>query len=307
MTPIHWQTARGASAADVCQARMLGDWLRRQGWTLHEAGRWADGWASPRRVRFGWDGAKVDVCALTCRPPRWRPSARGPAWCAVPDDEVAVEMQAMGLAREQLRILPYPVPDLLGDWTDAAPVFSVTRRYHLQARPRLVAAGDWSRGQALTRLFPAVRSVLPQGGEVVLLEAADRRSQMAPLAVRWGIQESVVMLPRLSLEETAGLFHSADIFCQMDGGDTYPHWLRWAVAAGLPAVAADEGMNRRAVGSVFLAVAPGRDDAWPAAVTHLLGHVGTRETLIARGRSLWREARLSAVGQRWEHLLADGG
>ncbi|MGC8489298.1 MAG: glycosyltransferase, partial [Clostridia bacterium] len=103
-------------------------------------------------------------------------------------------------------------------------------------------------------LLPAARRVLGQGGELVLLDSLAHRARIAPAVAAAGLPQSVIFLPELSMSELAGLFRSADLFCQLDVEQGYPVLMRWALATGLPAVAVDHARSRRAAGRAFLAV-----------------------------------------------------
>jgi hypothetical protein len=287
---------RQADPADSVQARLIGGWLAQRGLT-GEGGRRAPA----LRVQFGRGGRGATVAALT--------GAVGDlpraSWWAVADAELAETLTARGIDRTHIRIVSFPIPDALYEWSDAGPVFSVTRRFHLEARPRVVAAGDWRRGQGLTRLLPVARWVRELGGEVVLLDAGGLTGQLAPVVARLGLQTTLVLMPTLAEDDLAGLLHGADAFWQLDVHEGYPHRLRWAAAAGVPCLSPDDPTCRRATRSAFLAVNRDEEAVWRSALEHLLTNGTTRERLLDQARAAFAGDRLSLVGQAWAGWLAE--
>ncbi len=259
---------------------------------------------TPRRLRVAssLDGARRhDVAALTRVPAAAaRLRARGvvvpaPAWKA------RLERQGPAWVGK-VAVLPFPTPDAVFDWDDTRAVVEVNDRYHLEARPRILAAADWERGQGLTRLLPLARDVLQREGELVLLGALPHRDRIAPLVSHLGLSECVVLLPPSSAREAAGLLHGADVLVQAEDSG-YPYWLLWAAAAGLPAVAVDTPATREASGRAALMVDPEREAAWPDAVREALTNQRLREAQIERGRAAAAPSRLSAVACDWIRLL----
>jgi len=294
---IDVRAGREAGPADAVQARLIGGWLESHGFTV-ESGRWS---GNLFRVQFGRGGRGAGIAALTEAEGSLPKASR---WAAC-DADLAEALAARGIDPAHIRVLPFPVPDALYDWTDSAPVFAVTRRYHLEARPRVVVAGDWRRGQGLTRLLPVARWVRDQGGEVVLLDAQALTAQLAPLAARMQLQTTLVLMPALSDDETAGLFHGADAFWQLDVTEGYPHRLRWAAAAGVPCLAPDDPACRRAARSAFLAVQRDEETVWRSALEHLLTNGAVRERLLGYAQTEFAGDRLSTVGGMWAAWLAE--
>ncbi|MDA8200318.1 MAG: glycosyltransferase [Thermaerobacter sp.] len=289
---VDWRVARSAADADRVQADVLPDAIA------------AASGAGSRRVAVSSRLADVrrhGVAAVT-RLPAGPLTFRGQG-VVVPTQDLkrALQERGRGLAA-QVVVLPFPAPEPLYDWDDTRAVVDVNERYHLEARPRVLAAADWERGQGLTRLLPLVRDVLHREGELVLLGALPHRERIAPLVAHLGLSEHVVLLPRVSPREAAGLLHGADVLVQAED-DGYPYWLGWAAAAGLPAVALDTPAAREASGHAALVVEATRVEAFPAAVTEALTNVNVRERQIARGRTASAPARLSHVANQWARFL----
>jgi len=293
MMPLQWMSREPASEADEVQARLLPDAIL------------AVGAGSPAvRVQSGWSRRPADVYALTrvgAEVPRL-PRGRG---VAVP----SVSMREKLVARaphlgSRVAVLPFPVPEAMFDWDDARAVAEVNFRYHLEARPRIVATADWERGQGLSRLLPLATAVLHREGELVLVGALSHRSRIAPLLTHLGLVQTVVLLPRLTAREAAGLMHSADVFVQADVSAGYPFWLLWAQAAGLPSVTVDDRVAREASGHAAVVVEEGRREAWALAVGEVMNNLRLRETQIARGREHAAGFRLSQTAAVWARELA---
>ncbi len=296
MTRVDWRLARHPAEADRVQAELLPAAIRA-----------AVAVSGPRRavVSTSLAGARRhEVAAVT-----WLSAGpvtfRGQG-VVVPTRQLQDELRRRGGAwAANVVVVPFPVPDPVFDWDDTRAVVEVSSRYHLEARPRVLAAADWEHGQGLTRLLPLVRKVLHNEGELVLLGALPHRERIAPLVNHLGLAEGVVLLPRVSLREAAGLLHGADVLVQADG-EGFPHWLGWAAAGGLPAVALDHPAAREASGQAALMVDPARGDAFPAAVAEALTNQALRERQIRRGREAAAPARLHHVAELWARHLEAG-
>ena len=289
---VDWRVGRNATDADRVQADALPDAIA------------AASGAGSRRVAVTprlADARRHSVAAVT-RLPAGALRFRGQR-VIVPTQDLKRELQERGggLA-SQVAVLPFPAPEPLYDWDDTRAVVEVNDRYHLEARPRVLAAADWERGQGLTRLLPLVRDVLHREGELVLLGALPYRERIAPLVAHLGLSEHLVLLPRVSPREAAGLLHGADVLVQAED-DGFPYWLGWAAAAGLPAVALDTPAAREASGHAALVVDATRADAFPAAVSEALTNLRVRERQIERGRDASAPARLSHVANEWARFL----
>ncbi len=290
---VDWRVGRHAADADRVQAELLPEAIAAAG-TDRGSRRVA---VSPSLA----DTRRHGVAAVT-RLPAGALRVRGPG-VVVPTQDLQRELQERGEGlAAQVVVLPFPAPEPLYDWDDTRAVVDVNERYHLEARPRVLAAADWERGQGLTRLLPLVRDVLHREGELVLLGALPHRERIAPLVAHLGLSESVVLLPRVSAREAAGLLHGADVFVQAED-DGFPYWLGWAAAAGLPAVALDRPAAREASGHAALMVDPTRADAFSAAVVEALTNLRVRERQIARGREASAPARLAHVANQWARFL----
>lgn len=298
MTQVDWRLGRHPSAADRTQAALLPE-------AIHQASiQQASSGGAPGRMRVAQSLATAGrhgVAALTELPAGpLRLRGRG---VVVPVPSLQAELARWGPQwAGKVAVLPFPTPDAVFDWDDTRAVVEVNDRYHLEARPRILAAADWARGQGLTRLLPLARDVLHREGELVLLGALAHRDRIAPLVSHLGLAEWVVLLPDPSPREAAGLLHGADALVHAEDGG-YPYWLLWAAAAGLPAVALDSPVAREASGRAALMVDPARADAWAAAVSEALTNQRLREVQIERGREAAAPSRLSVVAGKWLQLL----
>lgn len=293
VTRVDWRVGRHASEADRVQAELLPDAISAAG-TDRGSRRVAVSTSLTDTRRHG----VAAITRVTAGPLAFRGQR-----VVVPTQHLQEELQQRGGDwAAKVVVLPFPVPEPLYDWDDTRAVVDVNERYHLEARPRVLAAADWERGQGLTRLLPLVRDVLRRDGELVLLGALPHRERIAPLVAHLGLAEWVVLLPRVSAREAAGLLHGADLLVQAED-DGFPHWLGWAAAAGLPAVALDGPAAREASGHAALVVDPARADAFPAAVGESLTNQRVRERQIQRGREAAATMHLSHVAERWARLL----
>lgn len=289
--PIDWKVSRDAGAADRWLAGVMPAALAAA----------APGEPSGLRVRDRLGARDADVAVLTRAPAAAGRFAGTGVVALAPHHQKAIEAAAPDAAG-RVSVLPWPNPDALYDWDDGRRVADVTRHFHLEARPRVLVASDWERGQGLTRALPLARTVT--GGELVLLGAAPFRNRIAPLLAHLGLVETVVLLPEVSDSEAAGLLHSADLLVQADAGGEYPFWLAWAGAAGLPSVAVDHEDTRWASQHAALMVDPDREDSWTKAVRAALENGRLREELIARGTAAQAPARLSTAARAWADQLA---
>ena len=292
---LEWTLGRLATPADAALRALLPPAV--------EAA--AGGGNLPRvRVHSELGARGADVASLT-RIPASRGRAVG-GGVVVPSEAMRSGIVAMAPAlAEQTVVIPFPAPEAIYVWDDTRPVVEVTERFHLEERPRILAVADWEQGQGLSRLLPLARSALGAGGELVLLGAAPHRPRIAPLLAHLRLAETVVLLPEPTAREAAGLLHSADLLVQADASAAYPYWLRWAAAAGLPAVAQDSETARDASGHAALMVRADREDAWGPAVDRALTDLRLRETMIGRGRLAAEPSHLTHVAALWaEWLLA---
>ncbi|MGC8489299.1 MAG: hypothetical protein ACP5QO_13940, partial [Clostridia bacterium] len=150
MAIVRWDGEGRGPAADGRAAELLRDWLVARGWTLDARPAWAIGGPRAIRVHFGWGRGNPDLRMVTDVPAAGSGDLSSPL-IVIPDAEMRGDLESRGVHGDRLWELPYPVPDEFYDWSDMGPVFEVTRRHRLENRPRIVASGDWQRGQALTR------------------------------------------------------------------------------------------------------------------------------------------------------------
>lgn len=306
--------------ADREMGRVLVPALRAAKWQVTTEGFSVEGqeraprsdWV-PRRsaahVVLGWDGGK---------PRRWLsltdPESAGLRhWLLkhphtrviVPDDEMrAGLLESQDPGASPVHVIAYPVPDPFFRRGDARWAFEVTRRLHLERRPRIVYAGALEDGRGLTHILDSARAILAHDGELVLLNGLRVRAALAPVVGHLGLAGAVVFAPPLTSEELAGLFLGADALVSPELSHDYPYWLLYAAVAGLPSVALDSDVARRASNRAALMVRPDRPDAWPEAIRAALEHRALREQMMARGLAIAPRHHVREVAAAWGKLLA---
>lgn len=289
-----WQvTAEGFQVEGQERAR-IGDWFQRR---------------STPSVTLGWDRGKSwrwlsltdpDIPGLGA----WlldHPQTR----VIVPDEEMrSALLESHADCAANVRVIAYPVPDPFFRRGDATSAFEVTRRLHLERRPRIVCAGSLQDGRGLTQILDAVRSILTHDGELVLLNGLAVRAALAPVVGHLGLAGAVVFAPPLTAAEMAGLFLGADVLVSPELPRGYPYWLLYAAVAGLPSVALDSALARQASNRAALMVRPDRPDAWPGAIRAALDHRELRENMIGRGLAIASRHDVREVAETWGHVLA---
>ncbi|CAB1128064.1 protein of unknown function [Candidatus Hydrogenisulfobacillus filiaventi] len=295
MRSLAWQTAGNARESERVWSRLLVPALEARG--LNFRRRAAPAWAPCLQVGGPLPRAGVLVTALLGPEARRALSRHPRVEVVLPDDS--------GIPPGPGRVhgLPYPVPAEAFAPATGPAMFRVALRYHLEARPRVLAARLRS-GAGATRLLAAARA-LEGRGELVLLDGLTWRPRLAPLAARLGLAGSLVFLPELDVEEMAALLQGADalVYPEEDLGD-YPYLALWAGAAGVPVLAPDRPAYRMAAGGVWL-VDPAAD--WARALWLLLHHAPLRERLLEAGMLKAHPRRLDRVVPVWERWLAERG
>lgn len=188
-----------------------------------------------------------------------------------------------------LAAMPLAVPRPYFLPGDTTMVFRTTRTLHLEERPRLLYAGGYQDGRALTLALSLARTTLSRGGELIFLEGLAVRARLAPAVQQLGLAEKVIFAPPLDHAMTAALFHSADLLISPERDRDPPLALTLAQAAGLPSVTVDDPRHAAASGHAAIAVATDALDSWRAAVEKALGSTGWREAMIRRGTD-WAKA-----------------
>lgn len=198
--------------------------------------------------------------------------------------------------------IPYPVANNFFAPGDGTEIFQVTKRLHLEQRPRIVLAGPYLDGRGLTLALHAMKTILARGGELVWLDALHLRPQFAPVVERLRLMDRVVFLPPLPDMEIAAVLLGSDLALLPERMDTFPYWLPWCHAAGLPAVVMDTPVARLAVGSAALLVNGEREDGLENAIRAVLTDAAIQRQLIARGvkqGEQYRDANVASAFIQW--------
>ena len=205
------------------------------------------------------------------RPVLGRAARRLDVRCAVSDDARRTAEQAVG--RDDYRpvfngveVARYAKADVLA--TDGRPTVLFLGRHEARKGLAVLLA-------ALAHLPDEVRVWVGSDGP-----------QTAELRARYGADERVEWLGRLSEEEKASRLRSADVFCAPSlGGESFGVVLLEAMAASVPIVASDLDGYRtvaRAEEHAVL-VPPGDPEALAAAVARVLGDGELRRRLTEAG------------------------
>jgi glycosyltransferase involved in cell wall biosynthesis len=216
------------------------------------------------------------------------------------------EAAALIQERPYGKILPRIVPACFFPPGDGADVFGTTRRYHLEARPRLVVLPPYQSGPRLTQLLQVAQRLAARGGEMVLLEGLSARENLAPLVGRLGLAEYLVFLPELTPAQVAGVLMGADVVLVLDG-ERVPRMLAsWALAVGNPLVVDYQAAAATVLGGAALWVYSAAVEVWVAAVERALDDGRVREELTRRALSLTEEWREDVSVPLWQAALTGG-
>ena len=200
-------------------------------------------------------------------------------------------------APDEIEVLPFPVPGAFYAPGDGENVFQVTRRLHLEQRPRVVMFGPFADGRGLSMTMTAMVHLLASGGELVVLDGISIRAQFAPVIQRLGLTGRVVFLPSLDDRDTAAVLLGADIAILPERVRTFPYWIPWCHAAGVPVVAVDTPAARLAVGTAALLVDSEREDGLENAIREVLTNAATHRQLLSRGMAQAERCRSSEVAK----------
>lgn len=253
------------------------------------------GAVDPMRGRWRWDHRHRPLrgrvlVAPTAADVAACPHAGPSIYVAEPLDGGAQEIIA---AQTALVALPRIVPDSFFPPGQGAPVFAVTRRFHLEERPRLVVLPPYNHGPRLTRLVQMARRLSARGGEMVLVDAIALRESLAPAVSRFGLAEYLVFLPQMDPGDLSGVLVGADLILVPDG-ERLPRTLAsWAMATGIPVVSEHRAPAASVFGAGALWVYGDSADDWVAAADRALDDEPIREELARRALSLtesWRAA-----------------
>ncbi len=210
-----------------------------------------------------------------------------PWWVA----EALTEYAPETLDHAPVMVMPRIVPHYFYPPGDGADVFGVTRRFHLEDRPRLVSLATSYSGAALSRLILLADRLLSGGGELVLVDGIRIRADLAPVLNKRGLAERVVFLPHLTDAELAGLFLSSDVILLADGDRVPRTTATWGMATGTPVVARHSPANQAVLGTAALWVYDDTMESWQAAMQTALEKDAVREELAQRALNItqgWR-------------------
>lgn len=313
MSPLQFSTRLPKEAAECQAAHTLIPVLARLGWpvrwyTGRPPLRWNRKGPSGIRVHFGWEGMGNPDLAVVFTPSgdrldrffRRHPAGHVALFAEMDPDALVTPDPRRD---ERISFWPFPIPDAFFAPGDGVWVHRVTEQLRLHHRPRLVYAGRYRDGAGLSRLFEICRSFLSRDGELILLDGLSHRAALAPVVHSLRLAERVIFAPPLSEEQTAGIFHGADLLIDPDLLTSYPYWMSYAQAAGLPTVALDGFWTRYASGRAALLVDPKRPDAWTPAVEEALTNTRLRESMIARAFAFAAPRRPKSAVGRWLETL----
>lgn len=220
-----------------------------------------------------------------------------------PDSRPPVAIAALDVpAPSEVEVFPFPVLSSFYAPGDLGAVFRVTRRFHLEDRPRVVMFGSLTDGPGLSRALTAMADPSGPGGELVLLDGIRIRAELAPVVHRLGLVGRIVFLPALDPADTAGVLLGADLAICPEAAQTFPFWIPWCHAAGVPVVAVDTPVTRHAAGAAALLVDGAREGALVQAMRDVLGHEALHRELLRRGASQAERSRPKSVAAevlRW--------
>lgn len=198
--------------------------------------------------------------------------------------------------------LPAAIPDQFFPPGTGADVFGVTRRLHLEERPRWLYLGGYGSGRDLTTLFTVAKGLLGGQGELVLVEGLSYRAQLAPLIKNLRLSERVVLAPSLTLAELSGITAGVDVILAMS--NPYRLELSWSMAAGVPIIALATDANQAILGQSALYMDDLDPTNWSDAVNQSLSSDALREELAFRLNARTDSLRLSQARVRWMEWLA---
>ncbi len=209
-----------------------------------------------------------------------------------------------------LAAIPFAVPDAFYAPGDGTAVFQVTKRLHLEQRPRIVLMGPYRDGHGLTVALDAMRQLLAVDGELVWIDGLGLRAQFAPVIQRLRLTERVIFLPALPDDDVAAVLLGSDVAIVPERTTDFAYWIPWCHAAGLPVVVMDSPGARAAMGTAALIVDPARDDGLKNAIQEILQNAATHRHLITRGMAqaeCYRSKRVAEAFLGWlgQHHLAD--
>lgn len=214
-----------------------------------------------------------------------------------------LQQDVQGLSAPHLIFLPRLVPEVFFPPGDGADTFGVTRRLHLESRPRIVYLGRYDRGIVVTELLQLLTRLFTMSGEAVLWEGLAARDGLAPVVKRLRLSEMVIFAPPLSEAEAAGLLLGADLILVGDTDASLKLPVTWAMASGNPIVARHTPENEALLGSAALWIYQDDVEVWVDAVTTALQSQPVRDELAHRQWQVTQGWRLTSAAVQWQQAL----
>lgn len=205
-----------------------------------------------------------------------------------------------------LTMLPRMVPVPFYPPGEGADLFGVTRRLHLEERPRLVYFGGHQSGPGLTAILETAKELFRSGGELVFWEGLDLRDRLAPVIKHLRLTERVVFAPKLEMTELSALLLGADAMVVWDREPVSTSLvLTWAMATGNPIIARHSPANEAVLGSAALWVYEDSPEVFYSAIQQALSSESLREVLARRQSAITRPWRLDLARPYWVQALPE--
>jgi glycosyltransferase involved in cell wall biosynthesis len=144
--------------------------------------------------------------------------------------------------------------------------------------------------------FPSARLTIAGSGP--------EAQPLGRLAVELGVAEAVRFAGRLSPDQMADLYRSADVTLNPSRADNTPNSILESLACGVPVVSTDVGGVPFLVehGRTAWLVRADEPEAMAGAVAHVLDHPELRQRMIANGLALARSCSWPVVRSQWLDL-----
>jgi hypothetical protein len=217
---------------------------------------------------------------------------------------VIVQSLDVGLDESDTSVLPRLIPAPFFPPGEGADLFGLTRRLHLEERPRLVCFGDHQSGPALTAVLESVQALFASGGELVFWNAIAWRDRLAPVIKHLRLTEHVVFAPALEIAELSALFLGADAMILMERQPAAARLaLTWAMASGNPIVAVHSPENEALLGPGALWVYDANPEVLYAALKEVLSKESVREELAQRQAAITKPWHAMTALPYWQSEL----
>ena len=284
---IRISTGSHATELDKAVAQRLGSLMAK--WRLTEPKR---SWLSPRPFTIGI-GERVRSSDLLIHPlgdpwAKW-PGPVGLGWGIVPDGDGLLRIPANGPT---------------GGGLDGN-VFTVTQDLRLSERPRVLYLGAYRDGSGVSIFFSALKRVLSDQGEGILLGGLEHRDRLAPVVANLGLAQKIVFAPSLSQNQLSGLYRSADLLVYAERDTDLCYQLLDVFAHGLPVLLRDTPDARNIWGYPTLLVEGDDGGAWGEAIQEAILNTRFREILIRRGLEFAESHEKQSVSRVWRRVVEE--